>query len=183
MLYFEQLYAIKMLYVEGKLMKRKIISIIFLICIVFSMTSCQKNELVENTEVKDEQEIVATCEIRESSDPTCEKPVKTGIYTEYSQWEEAIDGTDVEVILEMADMYDEEYFADQALIYLVDCSSGGAQLKYEGYEIKEAVLYIQVSGSTEFLLNKLHAYHVFFTMDKEDAEKLDKAELSISSRD
>ena len=164
-------------------MKRQFLLILCIIGIFFTMVACQKNEETGRLEEYEKQEINVTCEIVENSEPFCDKAVKAGIYTEYSKWEKAIDNTDVEVVLERADMYDEAFFEDKALIYLVDCSSGGGQYKYEGYETDDAVLYIQISGSTEFLLNKLHAYHVFFVMDKEEAEKLDKAELSIFSRD
>ena len=54
---------------------------------------------------------------------------------------------------------------------------------YEGYEIDDSVLYVNVSGSTDLLVNKLHSYFVFFTMDKEEAEKLDKAEFNVFFRD
>ena len=50
-------------------------------------------------------------------------------------------------------------------------------------DFKDAVNYVNVSGSTEHLLNKLHGYHVFFIMNKSEAEKLDKAEISFSMRD
>ena len=40
-----------------------------------------------------------------------------------------------------------------------------------------------MSYSTEMLLNKLHSYHVFLVLDKNEAEKLDDAELYVFARD
>ena len=81
-------------------------------------------------------------------------------------------------------MYDDTFFEDKALVYLVDCSSGGARFKYEGHKIEDVDgsknLTIHLLGSTEHLLNTIHAYHVFFVMDKNEAEKIDEAELSKS---
>ena len=164
-------------------MKAKWILSLLMLGIIFTMTACQKSEETEVLEVKEEQVFIPTCEIMESSDATCEKAVKNGIYTEYSSWVKAVDGTDVEVVLEMQEKYDEAFFKDKALVYLANSSSGGAQLKYEGYEIDDSVLYVNVSGSTDLLVNKLHSYFVFFTMDKEEAEKLDKAEFNVFFRD
>ncbi len=168
-------------------MKSKILCSLCMFGILFTMTACDNNEVVENLEVQEEQVISPTCEILVSSDFMCEKPVGTGIYTEHAQWENAIDDTDIEVVLERKDMYDETFFEDKALVYLVDCSSGGAGFKYEGHKIEDEdgsiKLTIQMLGSTEHLLNTIHAYHVFFVMDKTDAEKIDEAELSKSWRD
>ena len=168
-------------------MKAKWILSLLMLGVILTMTACQKSEEIEDMEVKKEQTVVPTCEIIESSDATCEKAVKTGIYTEYSRWEKATKDTDVEVVLEKKDAYDENFFEDKALVYLVDCSSGNSQCEYEDYSVEEIdgenILQIEVSYSTELLLNKLHAYHVFFVMDKEEAEKLDEAELLLSVRE
>ena len=170
-------------------MKSKILCSLCMFGILFTMTACADNKVVESLEVEEELETVIspTCEILVSSDFMCDKPVGTGIYTEYDQWENAIDDTDIEVVLERKDMYDETFFEDKALVYLVDCSSGGARFEYEGHKIEEEdgsiKLTIQMLGSTEHLLNTIHAYHVFFVMDKNDAEKIDEAELSKSWRD
>ena len=170
-------------------MKSKILCSLCMFGILFTMTACADNKVVESLEVEEELETVIspTCEILVSSDFMCDKPVGTGIYTEYAQWENAIDDTDIEVVLERKDMYDETFFEDKALVYLVDCSSGGARFEYEGHKIEEEdgsiKLTIQMLGSTEHLLNTIHAYHVFFVMDKNDAEKIDEAELSKSWRD
>lgn len=171
-------------------MKSKIIFSLCMIVMFGCMIGCRGNEVVETTEVKaeqkveDEQVISPTCDILVSSDFMCDKPVGTGIYTNHVQWEKAIEGTDVEVVLERKDMYDETFFEDKALVYLVDCSSGGAQFKYEGHKIEDEdgskKLTIQLLGSTEHLLNTIHAYHVFFVMDKSDAEKLEEANISKS---
>ena len=172
---------------EDKDMKAKWILSLLMLGVILTMTACQKSEEIEDMEVKKEQTVVPTCEIIESSDATCEKAVKTGIYTEYSRWEKATKDTDVEVVLEKKDAYDENFFEDKALVYLVDCSSGNSQCEYEDYSVEEIdgenILQIEVSYSTELLLNKLHAYHVFFVMDKEEAEKLDEAELLLSVRE
>ena len=168
---------------EDRDMKAKYILSLLMLAIILTMTACQKGDVTENFKVDKEQDFIPTCEIIESSDATCEKAVKTGIYTEYSSWVKAVDGTDVEVVLEMQEKYDEAFFKDKALVYLANSSSGGAQLKYEGYEIDDSVLYVNVSGSTDLLVNKLHSYFVFFTMDKEEAEKLDKAEFNVFFRD
>ena len=168
---------------EGKDMRGKWILSLLMLGVILTMTACQKSEEIEDMEVKKEQTVVPTCEIIESSDAVCDRPVKTGIYTEYSEWEKADKGTDIEVVLDMKEKYDETFFEDKALVYLAESSSGGAQLKYEGYEIDDSVLYVNVSGSTDLLVNKLHSYFVFFTMDKEEAEKLDKAEFNVFFRD
>ena len=125
-------------------MKAKWILSLLMLGIIFTMTACQKSEETEVLEVKEKQVFIPTCEIIESSDATCEKAVKTGIYTEYSSWVKAVDGTDVEVVLDMKEKYDEAFFKDKALVYLANSSSGGAQLKYEGYEIDDFVLYVNV---------------------------------------
>lgn len=157
--------------------------VLLLMFVLVGLTACQKSETTEKQKINIKSE---TCEIIESSEAICEKPVKSGIYTEYSQWEKAIDGTDIEVILEKKDIYDEDFFEDNALIYLVDCFSGNAQCEYEGYDIEEVdgntIITVQVSGSTELLLNKLHAYYVFFTINKSEAEKIDEAEMSVFER-
>ena len=66
----------------------------------------------------------------------------------------------------------------------MDCSSGGARFQYTGHKIEDedgsVKLTVQMLGSTEHLLNTIHAYHVFFVMDKNEAEKIDEAELSKS---
>lgn len=168
-------------------MKSRMLYSLWIIGILFTMTACANNEVTENLEAKKIQVISPTCEILVSSDFMCEEPVGTGIYTEYVQWEKAIKDTDVEVVLERKDMYDETFFQDKALVYLVDCSSGGAGFEYEECKIEDekgsTKLTIQMIGSTEHLLNTIHAYHVFFVMDKKDAEKIDEAELSKSWRD
>lgn len=173
--------------VEDKYMKSKIILSICMIGMVFVMTACQNNEVVENLEVEEELVVSPTCEILVSSDFICEKPVKAGIYTEHAQWEKAVEGTDIEEVLERKDMYGEAFFEEKALIYLVDCSSGGAGFEYEGYKIEDKEgskkITIQILGSTEHLLNTLHTYHIFFVVDKNDAKKIDEAELSKSWRD
>ena len=168
---------------EGRDMKAKWILSLLMLSIILTMTACQKSEETENMEVKEEQTFIPTCEIIESSEVICDKPVKTGIYTEYSEWEKAVKGTDIEVVLDMKEKYDETFFKDKALVYLAESSSGGAQLKYEGYEIDDFVLYVNMSSSTDLLVNKLHSYFVFFTMDKGEAEKLDRAEFNVFSRD
>ena len=168
-------------------MKSRMLYSLWIIGILFTMTACANNEVTENLEAEKIQVISPTCEILVSSDFMCEEPVGTGIYTEYVQWEKAIKDTDVEVVLERKDMYDETFFQDKALVYLVDCSSGGAGFEYEECKIEDekgsTKLTIQMIGSTEHLLNTIHAYHVFFVMDKKDAEKIDEAELSKSWRD
>lgn len=168
-------------------MKSKVIYCLCMLGILFYITGCQNNDKVEDTKQQEVQVISETCEIIESSAAICEKAVESGIYTEYSQWEKAIEGTDVQVVLDRAENFDETFFEDKALIYLVECSSGGAQCKYEGYDIENEEgsikLYVNVSGSTEHLLNKLHGYHVFFIMNKSEAEKLDRAEISFLMRD
>ena len=168
-------------------MKAKYILSLLMLGIILTMTACQKGDVTENFKVDKEQDFIPTCEIIESSDATCEKAVKTGIYTDYSSWEKAIKDTDVEVVLDKKDTYDENFFENKALVYLVDCSSGNAQCEYEDYVVEEIdgenILQIKVSYSTELLLNKLHAYHVFFVMDKVMAEKLDEAKLSLNVRD
>ena len=164
-------------------MKAKWILSLLMLSIILTMTACQKGDVTENFIVDKEQDFIPTCEIIESSDAVCDRPVKTGIYTEYSEWEKAVKGTDIEVVLDMKEKYDETFFEDKALVYLAESSSGGAQLKYEGYEIDDFVLYVNVSSSTDLLVNKLHSYFVFFTMNKEEAEKLDRAEFNVFSRD
>ena len=167
-------------------MKSKVVCSLVILGLLFTMTACANNEIEESFEVKEELETVIspTCEILVSSDFMCDKPVGTGIYTNHVQWEKAIEGTDVEVVLERKDMYDDTFFEDKALVYLVDCSSGGARFKYEGHKIEDVDgsknLTIHLLGSTEHLLNTIHAYHVFFVMDKNEAEKIDEAELSKS---
>lgn len=162
---------------------RNIVVLVFSLAL-FILTACQGSETVEEQDIKIYDE---TCEIIESSEAFCEKPVKSGIYTEYSQWEKVIDGTDIEGVLEKEDVYNEAFFEDKALIYIADCSSGNSQCEYEGYEIEEVdgktILSIQMSYSTDKLLNRLHAYHVFFVLDRSEAEKIDEAELSVFARD
>ena len=65
------------------------------------------------------------------------------------------------------------------MICLINVSSGNAQWEYEGYEIDDEVLYIEVTTDTEKLLNELHAYYVFFAIDKSIAEKIDSAKLLV----
>lgn len=167
-------------------MKIKGILNLLMLCVIFAMTACKKDDEIEIIEVKEKQAFESTCEVIESSDAFCDQAVKTGIYTDYDAWEKAVKGTDVEVVLEKKDVYDVKFFENKALVYLVDCSSGNAQCEYEGYAIEEVdgenILQIKVSYSTELLLNKLHAYHVFFVLDKEEAKKLDEAELLLSTR-
>lgn len=172
-------------------MKSKILCSLCILGMFFTMAACGNDEVAKNPETEQKEEEIqitsATCEILVSSDFMCEEPLGQGIYTVYEQWEKAMEDVDVEVVLERKDMYDETFFEDKALIYLVDCSSGGAQFQYEGCNIEttedSTKLTIQISGSTEHLLNTIHAYHVFFVIDKKDAEKIDEAELSKSWRD
>ena len=167
-------------------MKSKVLCSLCMFGMLFTMTACANNKIVESLEVKEELETVIspTCDILVSTDFMCDKPVGMGIYTEHTQWKKAIDGTDIEVVLERKDMYDETFFEDKALVYLVDCSSGGAQFKYEGHKLEDEdgskKLTIQLLGSTEHLLNTIHAYHIFFVLDKSDAEKLEEANISKS---
>lgn len=152
-----------------------------MMCLI-SFTGCRNdNENISSLDIES-----VNCEIIEDIDVFCEKPVKAGIYTDYSMWQDALNNTDVEMFSDVQSKYDEAFFEDKALIYIVDCSSGNSQCKYEGYEIKEVsgkqVLTINASYSTELLLNKLHAYHFFFTMDKDIAKNIDDVELDMVER-
>lgn len=165
-------------------MKLKFTYGLCILVVLLMLTACQNNESTETQEI---QIISETCEIVESAEAFCDKPVKAGIYSDYSEWKKSINGTDVSAVLEKKDLYDEVFFEDKALIYIVDCSSGNSQCEYEGYKIEEVdgkkILSIQMSYSTDKLLNKLHAYHVFFVLDRSEAEKIDEAELSVFARD
>ena len=100
-------------------MKSKVVCSLVILGLLFTMTACANNEIEESFEVKEELETVIspTCDILVSSDFMCDKPVGTGIYTEQEQWEKAIEGTDVEVVLERKDMYDDTFFEDNALLF------------------------------------------------------------------
>ena len=127
-----------------------------------------------------------TCKIIEDSEPFCEAPMKTGIYLSQSDWDGAVSKTDVVAVLDKKDVYDETFFEENALVYMADTSSGNSQCKYEGFILEEVegktVLTIKISYSTDMLLNKLHTYHVFFTMDKSGADEIDEVKVEFSER-
>ena len=149
---------------------------------LFALTACQ-NENADDTGVHITN---PTCEIIEDSEPFCEAPMKTGIYISKSDWDRAVRKTDVATVLDKKDVYDEKFFEENALVYIADTSSGNSQCEYEGFEMEEVdgktVLTIKLSYSTDMLLNKLHAYHVFFTMDKSGADEIDEVKLEHSER-
>lgn len=61
-------------------MKSKNSIVLLLLFVLSILTACQGSETVEEQDIKIYAE---TCEIVESSEAFCEKPVKLGIYTEY----------------------------------------------------------------------------------------------------
>lgn len=162
-------------------MKKIIVTFIFVIFSALCLFGCKSAEdNGENSEYP-------ICEIVESTDPICEKPMKKGIYTSKYEWDKAVKETDVAVVIDRIDMYDEAFFAEKDLVYIADCSSGNSQYEYEEFEIEEVdgkmVLTVKISYSTDKLLNKLHGYHVLLCVDKGVADKVDDIELEVSARD
>ena len=153
-------------------MKVRMILVLCMMLILIVLTGCQKTGTLPGEGKRAER-----CEIIENRDVVCEKPFATGIYTDYEQWKNAVEDTDDDVILKRKDLYDEDFFEESVLICLINVSSGNAQWEYEGYEIDDDVLYIDVSTDTDKLLNELHAYYVFFVTDKSEAGKINSAEL------
>lgn len=155
-------------------MKLRIIVVFCMILILSVLTGCQKIGTLQSEEIA-----AGNCEIVENRNVVCKKPFDAGIYTDYEQWKNAVAKTDDDVILKREDLYNEDFFEKSVLICLINVSSGNAQWEYEGYEIDDEVLYIEVTTDTEKLLNELHAYYVFFAIDKSIAEKIDSAKLLV----
>ena len=155
-------------------MKVRMILVLCMMLILIVLTGCQKTGTLPGEGKRAER-----CEIIENRDVVCKKPFVAGIYTDYEQWKNAVAKTDNDVILKRKDLYDDDFFEKSVLICLINVLSGNAQWEYEGYEIDDDVLYIEVSTDTEKLLNELHAYYVFFAIDKSIAEKIDSAKLLV----
>lgn len=162
-------------------MKKIIVTGVFMIFSALCLFGCK------NTEENKDSSAYPICEIVESEDPICEKPMKKGIYTSKYEWDKAVKETDVAVVIDRRDTYDEAFFAEKDLVYIADCSSGNSQCEYEGFEIEEVdgnmILTVKISYSTDKLLNKLHGYHVFLCLDKGMADKVDDIKLEVSARD
>ena len=156
----------------GWVMKLRIILVFCMILILSVLTGCQKTWTLQSEGIA-----AGNCEIVENRNVICEKPFMVGVYRDYEQWKNAVEDTDDDVILKRKDLYDEDFFEESVLICLINVSSGNAQWEYEGYEIDDDVLYIDVSTDTDKLLNELHAYYVFFVTDKSEAGKINSAEL------
>ena len=181
-------------YVYGWLwdnMKKKIVLCLGMVLIGMTLLGCHEKlsiteesgdeyrEIIENTRYEN-------CEIIEDSDPICERPISKGIYTSKTQWDAAVKSTDVDAVTEKKDEYDEEFFSQNVLFYIADTSSGNSQCKYEGFVIEEVdgqqILTIKVSYSTELLLNKLHGYNFFFSLDKGRGERISDVKLELFER-
>ena len=156
-------------------MNVRMILVLCMMLILIILTGCQKTGTLPGEGKRAER-----CEIIENRDVVCEKPFATGIYTDYEQWKNAVEDTDDDVILERKDLYDKTFFEKNVLICLVNVSSGNAQWEYEGFEIDDGVLHIEVSTDTDKLLNELHAYYVFFVTEKSEAENVEHAELLVN---
>ena len=87
-------------------MKLKFTYGLCILVVLLMLTACQNNESTETQEI---QIISETCEIVESAEAFCDKPVKAGIYSDYSEWKKSINGTDVSAVLEKKDLYDEVF--------------------------------------------------------------------------
>ena len=172
-------------------MKKKLVLCLGMVLIGMTLLGCRENvSTTEDAEDKNGDIIkdaeYENCEIIEDSDPICERPIAKGIYTGKTQWDAAVKSTDVEVFAEKKDEYDEEFFSQNILFYIADTSSGNSQCKYEGFVIEEVdgqqILTIKVSYSTELLLNKLHGYNFFFSLDKGRGERISDVKLELFER-
>lgn len=172
-------------------MKKKFILCLGMVLIGMTLLGCHENVSKtedgqdENGEIIKEAEY-ENCEIIEDSDPICDRPISKGIYTSKTQWDAAVKSTDVDAVTEKKDEYNEEFFSQNVLFYIADTSSGNSQCKYEGFVIEEVdgqqILTIKVSYSTDFLLNKLHGYNFFFSLDKGRGERISDVKLELFER-
>lgn len=162
---------------------KKILVVPIAIIICFIILFGCGNEKADDTEVHITN---PTCEIIESAEAFCDVPMKMGVYKSKTEWDKAVEDTDVEIVIDKKNVYNEAFYEENALVYMADTSSGNSQCEYEGFELAEVdgkmILTIKISYSTDMLLNKLHAYHIFFTMNESDADKIDDVKLELSER-
>lgn len=163
-------------------MKKTVAYIIcFSVCLI-TLAGCGNVEGSDKTDTPDYE-----CEIIESPDFVCEKPMKKGIYTDAKQWKNAVNDTDVTVVLEKENAYDEAFFNDYVLCYIADVFSGFAQYEYEGYVLEEIegkrVMTISVSYSAYEVINSQHSYHFFLSLDREAVGTIDEIVVEKFCRD
>lgn len=125
--------------------------------------------------------------IIESSDVVCEKPMEQGIYFEKKQWDEAVQNTDVETVRDMQMVYDENFFEQYSLCYVVEIASGNSKYELVDYTVVEEngemILKISYTYSEKAILNKQYSYDFFLPIDKEVAGSISKIQLDGSCRD
>ena len=127
---------------------------------------------------EDAKWVKAESEIIESSNPICKNPLENTLFIDREQWVEAVDNTDIEIVKEKKDEFDEEFFEKYSMCYVTNVASGNLEYKFQGVSLEETngqkVLTVYASYSSEKMLNTQHSYSFFVTLDKEEVEKIDE---------